>query len=66
MKISITATHDAIRGTTHQHRTHGHIDEGISQKIELTDRHTAVSSAILETAEDDYFFFFLVSWGGVK
>jgi hypothetical protein len=50
---SITATHDTIRGSAHQQRTHGRIDDGMSPKIELMDGSTAVSSAILETPEDD-------------
>jgi hypothetical protein len=41
-----TVTHDTIRGTTHHHRTRGHIDEAISKKIKLTDGSTAVSSII--------------------
>jgi hypothetical protein len=47
------ATHDTIRGTTHQHRTHGRIDEGIPPKFVLTDGNTVVSSAILDTSEGD-------------
>jgi hypothetical protein len=31
----IVATHHTMRGTTHDHRTHGHIDEGIPQKLNL-------------------------------
>jgi hypothetical protein len=27
----IIVAHDTIRGATHDHRTHGHIDEGVSQ-----------------------------------
>jgi hypothetical protein len=33
--VSKTATHDIIRGITHDHRTHGGINEGISQKLNL-------------------------------
>jgi hypothetical protein len=38
----IIAAHDTIRGTAHHHRKHGHIDEGIPLKIELTDGSRAV------------------------
>jgi hypothetical protein len=48
-----TAEHDTIGGITHHHRTRGRIDEGMVQKIELTNGSTAVSSAILESPEDD-------------
>jgi hypothetical protein len=46
-------SHDTIRWTTHHHREHGRIDEGISQKIKLTDESAAVSSAILVIPEDE-------------
>jgi hypothetical protein len=49
----ITSTHDTIRGTTHHHGTYGGTNEGIPYKMNLRTGSTAVSSAILETAEDD-------------
>jgi hypothetical protein len=45
MNTFITATHNT---------THGCINEGIPSKTELTDGSAAVSSAILETPEDDH------------
>jgi acetylglutamate kinase len=35
MKTFITAAHDAIRATTRQLKTHGRIDGGVSQKLNL-------------------------------
>jgi hypothetical protein len=49
----ITATHDTTGRTTHHHRTHGGIDEGVPPKIELKGGSTAIPSAIIETPEDD-------------
>jgi hypothetical protein len=35
LKAFITAAHDTVRGTTHHQNTQGHIDEGISQKLNI-------------------------------
>jgi hypothetical protein len=51
----IRAAHDTIKGTIHHHATYRRIDEGIQQKLNLTDGSTAVSSVILETLEDNQY-----------
>jgi hypothetical protein len=53
MYVFIPVTHDTTRGVTPHHRTHGHIDVSVPQKIGLVNRDTAVSKQTLETPEND-------------
>jgi hypothetical protein len=49
----VYALYITIRGTTHHHKTHGHKDEYIPQKLNLLDRSTAVHQQFLRQFEED-------------